>query len=184
MKKQITLLLLIFFLAACGSSDAGKQGASGKEKSEKEQSDDPESFELKTDEGKITVDKDNAKLVIEGKDDSKVEMSFGEGQSIPEDFPIDLVPIYKGSKLMATSKNLVGDKGSYVISYGSEESSKTIKDFYKNFYTKSEVKTDISMNGIEMLAVQKGDYTISIQILAAEDEDYGKTAVNLTVGPQ
>ncbi len=174
--KQITLLLFIFFLAACGSNNAGKQGTS-----EKEQSDGPESFELKTDEGKIKVDKDNAKLVIEGKDDSKVEMSFGEGQSIPEDFPIKIVPIYKGGKLLATSKNLVSDKESYVISYGSEESGKTIKDFYKDFYTKSEIKTNMSMNGIEMMVVQKGGYTISIQILAAEDKDYGKTAVNLTV---
>jgi hypothetical protein len=179
MKKQITYLLLIFFLAACGSNNAGKQGTS-----EKEQSDDPESFELKTDEGKIKVDKDNAKLVIEGNDNSKMEMSFGEGQSLPEDFPLDLVPIYKGSKLMATSKNMVGDQGSYVISYGSEEGGKAIKDFYKNFYSKSEIKSDMSMNGINILAVQKGDYAISIQIFAAEDDDYGKTAVNLAVVPK
>lgn len=176
MKKQFTLLTLIFLIAACGgNSDKNSESFDDNKKESKNK------VELKSDNGSITIDGEDGKMVMEGEDGSKVEVNVGEGQSVPDGFPKDIVPIYKDAKILATSKNYVDEKESFLISFGSDDSVDDITNFYKSKFSKKEIKTNMNMNGMSMLAIEKDGFTISIQILPAEDDEYGKSAANITV---
>ncbi len=179
MKKQFILLTLVMFLAACGGSSDNSS-----EKSEDKKKDNKDNVEVKTDKGSISVDGESGSMVLEGEDGSKVEFSVGEGQKIPDGFPKDIVPIYKGAKIMATSKNLVDDKESFLVSLGSDDSVDDLADFYKSKFSKKEIKTSMNMNGMHIMAIEKGGYAISIQIVPAEDEKYGKSAANITAAKE
>lgn len=173
MKKQFTLLSLIFLIAACGGNNKKNNETTEDAKKDK--------IELKSDEGSVSIDGNEGKMVIKAEDGSKVEVNVGDNQSLPDGFPKDIVPIYKNSKIIATSRNLVDEKESFLVSIGSDDSVDDIAKFYKSQFSKKEIKTDVNMNEMSMLAIEKDGYTISIQVIPAEDEDFGKSAATITV---
>jgi hypothetical protein len=172
MKKQITLLSLIILMAACGGNN--NKNAESTEDSKKDK------IELKSDDGSVTIDGDKGKMAIEAEDGSKVEVNIGGRQSVPDGFPEDIVPIYKNSKIIATSKNFVEGKESFLVSLGSDDSVDEIANFYKGKFSKKEIVSDMNMNGVKMLAVKKGDYNVAIHILASDVDEY-PTAASITL---
>lgn len=76
-------------------------------------------------------DNGRGSVTIKGKDGS----SFSAGdKKLPDGFPKDAVPLYKGAKIISTSKIAVDGKTNYAVALGTNDSQEQASKFYENAF--------------------------------------------------
>ena len=168
MKNKFAYTGLVFLMMACGGGDEAETEDNGTSAEGTE----VENIEINDEGGSVTIE-----------DNEGNSVTYGAGEGVPEGFPLDVAPIYKGGKVYTTvNSSSSNHENGYVLSYGTDESAETIGKFYRDFYDKSEIIQEMKLEGADMITATKGDHTISIVISSKEEPDeYGKTGVSLTV---
>ena len=167
MKNKFAYTGLVFLLLACGG---------GSDAEEQETSSENDQTEIEN----IEIDDNGETVTIEDNEGNNV--TYGSSNEVPEGFPLDVAPIYEDGKVYTSVNTNMDNESGFVLSYGSNENAATLVDFYKNFYDKSEIISELKMNDSNMINAEKGNYTVSILIATNEEaNEYGKTCVSLTV---
>ena len=126
--------------------------------------------------GKITTD-DEGGMVFESDDGS--ELKFGEDLALPDEYPEDILPLYKKDSILATSSS----DGSYYVMFISKASVKDSTKYYKDFVEDLEGKTVTTSDTGTMIIANINGRECAIMI-NEDNEDEKKSNISLTIGPK
>lgn len=164
MKKVAVLLVIVmasaFIFAGCGGTT------------------------IDTGNGKIKVDGNGGIVKIQGTDgQSELAVDTGGGVSLPKDYPEDVLPIYKGGKIVISSRSQASeDKGyTYSVSFTSKKDPKTVYEYYKDIMKDSEQLGGFASNGTYSISGKKDGNEISILIMSSEEDKNQPTMTILSV---
>lgn len=121
---------------------------------------------------KVDISQGGEKVTIET-DEGKVTVSKND---IPDSFPSDIT-IYSGAEVISTAES---SAGSSVVLKTSDSTSK-VADFYKDDLKKNgwEIVSTITNEGVSLITANKGSKGVLITVTT--DEEDGKTSVGIIV---
>ncbi len=165
MKKIAVLLVIVlasaFVFAGCGSGTT-----------------------IDTGDGKISIDEEGGKVKLQSSGgDSEIAVDTGSGVSLPKGYPDDVLPVYKGGKIVMSSRNKAnsGDGYTYSVSFTSKKDPATIYEYYKDIMKNSEQLGDFASNGTYSISGKKDGSDISILIMSSEEDKNQPTMAILSV---
>lgn len=130
-------------------------------------------FSIKTDEGELKFDGDKNSGTIKT---DEGEVQYGEGLSLPSDFPKNVPILSDANILSVTSKTA---NGSAMVVYTTSKTNKEVYDYYKAEMVTKGWTEQMSFSE-EMLSFTQGDQ--SALIIVAKSEENKGTSVTVTVG--
>ncbi|MBN2797437.1 MAG: hypothetical protein JXR88_18660 [Clostridia bacterium] len=145
MKKILILLVSLVFLVGCG------------DKNENTVNTVKNNADMNVN---INVS-DNGKTTTVTTGDTTTSVSNKDSVDLPENYPVDVLPVYPGSFVMGASENA---DGSFVVMAMTNDSYEEIKNFYKE-HLKASVKTmtsDSEENFLDTGTYMGYSYTVSI----------------------
>lgn len=161
----LALSILIILASACAKTSEGSA------KSEKPGEDAAvlTDGKIKATENEIKYKSDDGEKSFEANLDGEV--------SVPKDYPSDIVPLYKGSKVSMASK----EGENYTIIMNTDGS---IDDIYK-FYEKN-IKLDSTIinqnsDGVATIIGVAGDLNVSIMVTENDIDEYGKNLITVSL---
>lgn len=118
-------------------------------------------------------------------EDGETEVTYTEDMKdsvdIPDEYPEDILPVYKGSFISAASKN---SNGEYVIIAFSKDDSSEVKNYYEDILKDTDVIMEQTSEGQYMKMGTKEGITYTVTIATFDEiEDY-ETNINLVVMPE
>lgn len=124
----------------------------------------------------VSIDKDSTK--IEGDDVTfEVAHSIKSEVEIPDDFPVDIAPIYKNAKALAVTEQ----PGGYGTILLTNDKVSKVTEFYKEFYKDIAIlSTNEEEDTYEMIGSYNG-YTITVLVYPETETEGYLTAINLIV---
>lgn len=128
-----------------------------------------------TDQGTVTVDRDDETTTVTGGGENAFEMKTGKKVELPSDFPDD-VPVFPDATLVTS----VSAPDGIMLSSESTANPEDVLAFYKKELGSEGWTTEAEMNmgGQRMISFSKGDRQVTIT--ASSDE--GQTQISLTLG--
>lgn len=173
MKKLVSGILLLVFLATlvgCGgisipTEDGGKMNLS------------KDGFTIEGADGssgKVTTDKEGG-MVFESDDGS--ELKFGENLDLPDDYPEDILPLYKKDSILSTSSA----DGSFYVMFISKASIEDSIEYYKGLVEGLEGNTVTTSDTGAMIFANKDGRECAIMI-NEDNDDKSKANISLTIG--
>lgn len=117
-----------------------------------------------------TKDKEVDSTIIETEDGQEITVSKDmEGSlPVPEDFPKDIIPVYKGAQIIVSSSDA---DSSYHIMAFSKDAMEEIITFYKNVFDDSKDKGKTQTPDTYTMTGSIDGYTYIVSVSSADDED-------------
>ena len=112
--------------------------------------------------------------------DVDVDGKYGKELSIPEEYPIDLLPVYSDADVVA----VVEMSGGYTVTAVTNDDYEKVMDFYKSLL---ENGADVTMQAEEAgsyIAMGSiGEYNFSLAVMPAEEYEGYETQITTIVTP-
>lgn len=167
MKKLMILMLsLVLSVTACsGGTTNTEEQTSG------------------NDEVKVNIDKNKDTTVIEAGNDTKIEVSndMQANVPLPEGYPDEILPIYKGAKVMVAMENV---DESYSVVILSEDAVEEVKAFYDKVTEEAVIMAKQQDKDSYMVMGDLNGSAITVIVEAADEDqemDGFKSMASLTV---
>ncbi len=127
--------------------------------------------------GQAKIDPETGKVEVttKGDDGKETKVEFGPGSSLPPDFPKS-VPIYPGSKIMA-SVSLSEGKSGHQVTLTTPDSPQAVIDYYKKNLTGFKQDSEVGTGDTKMLMLSNPELSVSVSLSRSDNE----TVVQLTV---
>ena len=128
-------------------------------------------FEKKASEAagsEVTVD-EKGRVNLKATDDagSQTQVQFGEGTTLPADFPKS-VPIYPGAKIIAVV-SMGSRKDAYMVTIDTKAKPSEVIDFYKKAKG-FKIESDLALGKTHMLSLTASDgLDVTISVTTADD---------------
>ncbi len=177
MKKILILAIMLVMMTSiigCGKisikTDQGTINLDGK------------GIEVQDENGqKTSIGTDGDKVVIKG-NDGTTELS-SEGNSLPDDFPKDVVPVIGHAEIMDASRMASNDGKLFMLTLHKKTDIEKVRDFYKEVLDGATETSRMNMEGMSIYSGTKGGYgiTILIEYIDEENKDEG---VNIQITAQ
>lgn len=129
----------------------------------------------------VNIDTNNGSIDVKGKDGDSA--SIGNAK-VPSGFPSS-VPIYPGSKIVASSKG--GNGSEYTVFMTTTDQKSTVENYYQNELQKNGWATESGGSSLDLGFASGAKYTNNGQQLVvtiAQDKDNNGTAITLIVTPE
>ena len=126
-------------------------------------------------------DSDEIKILKDGSE-TTLTKNLDKSIALPEDYPMELLPIYDNLILITAIK---GEDGSFTISGGSNDSIESIIEFYEDILNEAQVLIkDYSADGYSNIGELKGrTYTVNISEAEGDLSDRFKSFVMIILVP-
>lgn len=106
--------------------------------------------------------------------------SLGEGMSLPEDYPGDLVPVYEGANITLASKSEKAGKAQFWTAYEIMEEPGPVFKFYKEILEDAQNIEKMETSELYTITCEKEDMEISISVsLLSQEEGKISSIVNI-----
>ncbi len=183
----IIALVMVFSMISCGRPSQ-RQVEKMIEEAVEEALEDQADEEAKDDDE--DMNEDNHKEDKDEDDKAEGSVSVGGmtfdymGEEIPEGFPTDAVPLYESrdAEIIGASKVTAGNDYVYSMGIGTDDEPKDvireIREELEKMYKKDEFQ-EISMGDFSMFVISTKEWSITLNVVDGEEEDY-KTLVTYT----
>lgn len=174
MKKGLFLTILMIVLTGCikiplgddGSLKLSKDGITVTDKDGKDTT--------------IKADTDDGSFSMSSNEGEEFNMAFGDDLDVPEDFPVDDLPIPKDAKIVSSQKTTTEDGSGEVVIYVYEGIFNELAKFYESHFEKSgyeaietgsiDSEEDELQSGMWSIKASKNDTNFAVTLIGDSEE--------------
>lgn len=134
--------------------------------------------------GKVKLDTKDGEFSY-GDDGDSYNVKTGPQTELPDDYPKDAVPLYRGAKLVSATDMSIGDEGTiFSLAATTPDSTKDVIGFYKQTLSKDKGwKVSYSSNTAETSSMifRNESKNMTTNVTVSSDEEEALTNVSLSV---